>query len=156
MLKFYTPKSCHILLDLPETLIMTSYFIKYNFPDAKIALLDTIEDKLDDFDKLTNEYDFIIIPPSILKFINDESIDLVINSVSMGFMQEEYLNFYLKQIDRTLKTGGYFYSLNKEYDDKWGIGTFNWNFKADYLTLLYEHSNRFSYPQWLGQKQGKK
>ncbi len=151
ILHYYTPDSCHILLDLPETLIMTSYFIKYNFPEAKIALLEDIIDNLD-FDKLVQEYDFIIIPPSILTSLKSESIDLVINTASMGFMQKEYLDFYLTQTNRVLKEGGYFYSLNKEYNDHWGIGFYNWDFKASYLTRLFEYNNRFSYAQWLGQK----
>jgi putative sugar O-methyltransferase len=152
MLRYYTQNSCHILLDLPETLILTSYFIKYNFPSAKIAQLDDIINRLDDFDTVISEYDFIIIPPTILKSIKSKSIDLVINTASLAFMQKEYLEFYLTHIDRVLKDGAYFYSLNKEYDDKWGIGMYNWDFKASYLTRLFEYNNRFSYAQWLGQK----
>jgi putative sugar O-methyltransferase len=152
MLNFYTPNSCHILLDLPETLVLTSYFIKYNFPAAKVALLDDIVDNIEDFDNHIQEYDFIIITPDILNYIKEQSIDLVINTASLAFMQKEYLEFYLSHIDRVLKKGGYFYSLNKEYDDKWGIGMYNWNFKASYLTRLFEYNNRFSYAQWLGEK----
>lgn len=152
ILHYYTPNSCHILLDLPETLIMTSYFIKYNFPNAKIALLDDIIDDLDDFDTWVKTYDFIIIPPSVLATLKEESVDLVINTASMGFMQKAYLEFYLTQTNRVLKEGGYFYSLNKEYDDHWGIGMHAWDFKASYITRLFEYNNRFSYPQWLGQK----
>lgn len=154
MLRYYTPHSCHILLDLPETLIMTSYFIKYNFPDAKIGLLEDFVDHLKDFNALVQRYDVIIIPPSVLTKINEHSVDLVINTASMGFMQKEYLEFYLSQIHRVLKVGGYFYSLNKEYNDHWGIGMHQWDFKASYITRLLEYNNRFSYPQWLGQKIG--
>ena len=152
ILHYYTPNSCHILLDLPETLIMTSYFIKYNFPEAKIGLLDEIVDDLNNFDFFVQEYDFIIISPSVLTSLKSESVDLVINTASLGFMQKEYLEFYLDQIDRVLKEGGYFYSLNKEYNDHWGIGFYKWDFKASYLTRLFEYNNRFSYAQWLGQK----
>ncbi len=151
ILSFYTPNCCHILLDLPETLILTSYFIKYNFPEAKIALLDDLSD-LQNFDKYTKEYDFIIIPPSVLKSLKSKSVDLVINSASMGFMQKEYQEFYLEEIGRILKSGGYFYSLNKEYDDKWGRGFYGWDYKKEYITRVFEYNNRFSYPQWLGQK----
>ncbi len=156
ILHHYTPNSCHVLLDLPETLVLTSYFIKYSFPRLKIALLSDIVDDLDDFDKLIKEYDFIIIPPSVLTFIKDESVDLVINTASMGFMQKEYVDFYLTQIDRTLKIGGYFYSLNKEYSDNWGVGVHEWDFRSSFITRLFEYNNRFSYPQWLGQKISKK
>ena len=152
MLYYYVPNCCHILLDLPETLILTSYFIKYNFPDAKIALLEDIEDKLDDFDSIINEYDFVIVSPSLLTYMDDKSVDLVINTASMGFMQKEYQEFYLSNTSRILRDGGYFYSLNKEYNDKWGIGYYEWDYKANYLTRLFEYNNRFSFPQWIGQK----
>jgi len=152
MLKFYTPNSCHILLDLPETLVLTSYFIKYNFPAARVALLDDIVNNIEDFDNHIQKYDFIIITPDVLSHIKPNSVDLVINTASLAFMQKEYLEFYLTHIDRVLKKGGYFYSLNKEYDDKWGIGMYNWDFKASYITRLFEYNNRFSYAQWLGEK----
>jgi len=99
MLHYYTANSCHILLDLPETVVLTSYFIKYNFPTAKIALLDDIIDDLNHFEKLTLKYDFIIITPSVLNFVKSRSVDLVINTASLGFMQKEYLEFYLSEID---------------------------------------------------------
>jgi putative sugar O-methyltransferase len=152
ILSNYTPNSCHILLDLPETLILTSYFIKYNFPNFKIALLSDIKDNLEDFTILTKEYDFIIIPPSVLTKLESDSVDLVINSASFGFMQDEYLKYYLTNIDRVLKDGGYFYTLNKEYIDKWGKGFFYWEYKTRYITKLFEFNSKFSYPQWLGQK----
>jgi putative sugar O-methyltransferase len=148
----YIPNSCFILLDLPETLILSSYFIKYNFPDKKIALLDDIVDRLDQFEKLINEYDFIIIPPSVTKNIPDKSIDLVINSASLAFMADEYLEYYLKHINRTLKQDSYFYSLNSEKNSKWGIGFYEWDFQGDYLTVMMNYNNRFSYAQWLGKK----
>ncbi len=148
----YIPNSCFILLDLPETLILTSYFIKYNFPDKKIALLDDIIDKIDQFEKLIQEYDFIIIPPSIAKNIPNESIDLVINSASLAFMSKEYLEYYLKHINRTLKKDAYFYSLNSEKNSKWGIGFYDWDFRGEFLTIMMDYNNRFSYAQWLGKK----
>ncbi len=148
----YIPNSCFILLDLPETLILTSYFIKYNFPDKKIALLDDIVGRLDQFETLIEEYDFIIIPPSVTKQIPDNCVDLVINSASLAFMAEEYLTYYLTNINRTLKKGGYFYSLNSELTTKWGIGFYEWNFQGEYLTIMMDYNNRFSYAQWLGKK----
>ena len=148
----YIPNSCFILLDLPETLILTSYFIKYNFPNKKIALLDDIVNRLDQFDTLVEEYDFIIIPPSVTKNIPDNSIDLVINSASLAFMAKEYLTYYLKHINRALKQNGYFYSLNSEVNSSWGIGFYEWDFQGQYLTTLMDYNNRFSYAQWLGKK----
>jgi len=152
IMSYYTPNTTQILLDLPETLFLTAYYLKYNFPNKKIALLEDIYPYLDDLDAIINEYDFIIIPPFVLDYIKDKSIDLVINASSLAFMSEEYLTYYLEQNRRVLKDGGYFYSLNTTEDSEWGIGSHNWDYKADYLTIMYNYDNRFSYPQWLGKK----
>jgi len=152
LLSYYIPNSCFILIDLPETLLLTSYYIKDNFPNKRIALLDDVIDHIENFEDLTNNYDFIIVPPSIFEKVPNESVDLIINTASMGFMEEEYIEYYLKHIYRTLKNLGHFYSLNKEYNDELGKGFYSWDFKGSYLTKLMDFNSRFSYLQWLGQK----
>ena len=152
ILSYYIPNACFVLVDLPETLLLTSYYVKYNFPNKKIALLSDIVDRLDEFDLLVLEYDFIIVPPSVVEKIPSTTVDLVVNSASLGFMKEDYVNYYLENIYRILRSKGYFYSLNKEYSDHLGIGFYSWNFKGSYLTKLMEYNNRFSYAQWLGEK----
>lgn len=152
IMSYYTPNTTQILLDLPETLVLTAYYLKYNFPNKKIALLEDIYPYLNNLDEVIEKYDFIIIPPFVLDYIEDKSIDLVINASSLAFMSEEYLNYYLKETSRVLKNGGYFYSLNTTEDSKWGIGSHNWNYQEEYLTIMFNYDNRFSYPQWLGKK----
>ena len=152
IMSYYIPNTTHILLDLPETLFLTAYYLKYNFPNKKIALLEDIYPHLDNLEHFIEEYDFIIIPPFVLDYIKDKSIDLVINASSLAFMSKEYLNYYLKETKRVLKDGGYFYSLNTTEDSEWGIGSHKWDYQEDYLTLMYNYDNRFSYPQWLGKK----
>ena len=154
ILSYYTPNTTQILLDLPETLFLTAYYLKYNFPNKKIALLEDIYPHLDNLEPIIEEYDFIIIPPFVLEYLKDKSIDLVINASSLAFMSKEYLNFYLEEIDRLLKDRGYFYSLNTTEDSEWGIGSHHWDYRANYLTLMFKYDNRFAYPQWLGQKMG--
>jgi len=152
ILKSYIPNSCHILLDLPETLTYCSYFIEYNFPNKKIAYLSDIIDRLDDFDNIVKEYDFILIPPWVSPYIKDVTVDLVIDTYSMSEMSKVYAEYYLKHIDRTLKKGGYFYSINKRFkreDDK--LPFYEWKFKSQFTTMLYDYS-KYIHPQWLGQK----
>jgi len=152
LLHYYTPNACQILLDLPETLFLTAYYLKYNFPNKKIALLEDIYPNLNNLEEMIAEYDFIIIPPFVLDYVKESSVDLVVNASSLAFMSEEYLNYYLKETNRVLKKGGYFYSLNTTEDSEWGIGSHNWDYGANYLTIAQGFDNRFSYPQWLGQK----
>lgn len=152
LLNAYAPNATQILLDLPETLFLTAYYLKYNFPNKKIALLEDIYPQLDNLDEIISEYDFIIIPPFVLDYLKPKSVDLVVNASSLAFMSEEYLNYYLKETDRVLKNGGYFYSLNSSVNSEWGTGTHNWDYRANYLTVSEGFDNRFSYPQWLGRK----
>jgi len=152
ILHHYRPNITQILLDLPETLFLTAYYLKYNFPNKKIALLEDIYPHLDNLEEIIEEYDFIIIPPFVLDYLKDKSIDLVVNASSLAFMSEEYLEYYLEQTKRVLRDGGYFYSLNTSENSEWGIGSHNWDYKTDYLTVMLNYDNRYSYPQWLGQK----
>jgi len=152
ILKSYIPNSCHILLDLPETLTYASYFIAYNFPDKKIAYLSDIIDRLDEFDRLIVEYDFILIPPWVSPYIPNSSVDLVIDTYSMSEMSKVYAKYYIKYIDRTLKRGGYFYSINRRFkreEDKYAF--YEWKFESEFTTILYEYS-KYLHPQWLGRK----
>ncbi len=154
ILKSYIPNSCHIVLDLPETLTYASYFIEYNFPDKKVALLSDIIDRLNSFDKLLNEYDFILIPPWVSSYIPNNSVDLVIDTSSLAEMSKVYAKYYIEHIDRTLKVEGYFYSMNKRFkreSDKYAF--YEWKFKSKFTTILYEYS-RLIHPQWLGKKIG--
>ena len=154
LLHTYVPNSTQILLDLPETLFLTAYYLKYNFPNKKIGLLEDIYPHLDNLDEILPQYDFIVIPPFVLDHLKANSIDLVVNASSLAFMSEEYLNYYLKESNRVLKEGGHFYSLNSTQDSEWGTGSHNWNYQANYLTIAFNYDNRFAFPQWLGRKIG--
>jgi putative sugar O-methyltransferase len=152
ILKTYIPNSCYILVDLPETLCYTTYFINYNFPKRNIAHLSDIIDRLDKFDLLIEEFDFIVVPPWVSSYIPDSSIDLVIDTYSMSEMSEVYARYYIEHIDRTLNIGGYFYSINKRFkreSDK--LPFYEWHFKSKFNTLLYDYS-KYIHPQWIGQK----
>ncbi len=63
-------------MDLPETLTYASYFIAYNFPDKRIGYLSDIIDRLDNFNKLLEEFDFLIIPTWVSDYIPDSKVDL--------------------------------------------------------------------------------
>ena len=154
ILKSYIPNSCHILLDLPETLTYASYFIAYNYPDKKVAYLSDIMDRLDDFDGVMQEYDFVLIPPWVSHYLPDQSIDMVIDTSSLAEMSKVYTQYYLGHIDRTLKVKGYFYSMNKRHkreEDKCAF--YEWQFKSEFTTVLYEYG-KLIHPQWLGYKIG--
>ncbi len=148
----YVPNACYIVTDLPEVVSYAAYYLRYNFPDKKIALLDDVEEGFSNFDALVEAYDFIVLPSKAIEEIPKGSVDLFVNTASLGFLSQEYLDFYLHHIYRVLKAGGYFYSINKTHTCKWGIGMYEWELDQRYLTLSLAFNNRFAYPQWLGQK----
>jgi len=154
ILKSYIPSSCHILLDLPETLTYASYFIAYTYPDKKIAYLSDIMDRLDCFDEVIDAYDFVLIPPWVSRYLPDSSVDLVIDTSSLAEMSTVYTQYYLEHIDRTLKVKGYFYSMNKRIKrEKDKHAFYEWQFKSTFITRRY-HYSKLMHPQWLGQKIG--
>ena len=101
----------YIDLDIPENLVVTEYFLKMTYPDKKIMTFDT--DKLASIDlSKTNllKYDIILLPNFMLPYFKDNTIDLFINTISLGEMGYDTICEYLKQIDRI--GSGYFYHEN--------------------------------------------
>tara|TARA_A100000164_G_C21939685_1_gene789968 strand:- start:2009 stop:3070 length:1062 start_codon:yes stop_codon:yes gene_type:complete len=130
------PNKTIILIDIPETLILQSYYLSSVFPEYKFCFYEEfISLSAENLNK--NSYDFIIIPPwAINKIIGNISIDLFINSHSFQEMDREVIIEYFNFIQKTIKVEGTFYNLNKNfklinnkaikiseypYDDKWKI-----------------------------------
>ncbi len=150
-LSIYRPNALFILVDLPEVLLLAAWYLRYNFPDAKIVLAEDLH-KSGGTANYLETADFLLIPPAMLELLPDNCVDLTLNTASMGFLTEEYLSFYLAQISRVLKAGGHFYSINKTETCRWGVGMHAWDLKEEYVTIHYAYNNRFAYPQWLGRK----
>lgn len=107
-----TKTNCtYIDLDIPENLVVTEYFLRSAYPNKKI--LSYTKDFCNGIDlskdNLLN-YDIVLLPNYMLKHFADESIDLCINTISLGEMGYDTICEYLKQIDRKVK--GYFYHEN--------------------------------------------
>ena len=134
----YLNSTC-ILVELPETCLLASYFLKKNFPDSKILLYS-------DFNKDINykDYDIVILPQNMIKNLEDKSIDLVLNTSSLSEMKNETQDFYLSQIERITKK--YFYSVNRhkykmhKYNAQ---GFYNLKFKKRWSTIVYDFTHTF-------------
>lgn len=103
-----------ILIDLPESNFITSYFLKKKFPKKKIIMDIDLPKK-----KLTKEIlirgDIFIISPWVN--IGEIKIDFFINSRSMMEMNYSSINGYFNLIQNKITNNGYFLCINRYYKD---------------------------------------
>ncbi len=156
---YYVPNSCYILVELNEMAPFGAYFLQYAFSDKKVATFSDIKDRLDSFDKLIDEYDFIILPTWAISHIPDNFVDLYIATGSIAEMPEHFAQMYLDVVDRTLKYDGYFYTNSRvevEEHKPYLYIFYKWKLQSKFLTLSYTYHPvnlimRTS-PQWIGKK----
>jgi len=95
---------------IPDTLILSMYFLKKALPDKKILTYQNQEIiTMDDIDN----YDIILMPNYMLKNIPDLCTDIVINTRSFSEMPLETIKEYMVQIDRVCRK--YIYHDNANY-----------------------------------------
>ena len=97
---------CYINFDLPENLLISSYYLSLAYPNLRIHLYSSNED----MQRLIDNYDIILMPQYVLPKLPDRSVDLFINTISLSEMSYLTICEYLKQIERT--TNRYFYHEN--------------------------------------------
>ena len=137
-------------IDLPEAGLLTSYYLKENFPEKNFFLYDDYVKKgklkLEDY----NNNDIIILPPSVE--IDDKiKIDLFINSRSMQEMNADSIKFYFNFIHKSIRNDGYFLNINRyektssfeglkisdyPYDEKWKVIISKSSFKQNFNHFL--------------------
>ena len=116
IIKRYNKKKI-ILIDLPESNILSSYFLKANHPEKKIFYSYQIKDN-----KITKadlkKYDIFILNPWDQFLI--KNVDLFINTRSMMEMNYDTIKKYFKLIQSKLSKQGYFLNINRYYKDTTG------------------------------------
>ena len=141
-----------IIIEIPEVCAFAHYFLKNNFPDKKIGTIDDLSsvEKIDG--KLISNYDFIILPQTFIEKIDDNVVDLLINTTSLGEMSNEVQDYYIQQIERI--TRKYFYSVNRakvrkdKYDAK---GFYNLKLNSRWKSIIYKYSHTY-HIEFLGKK----
>lgn len=98
----------YINFDLPENLIVSSYYINQCHPNKKIKLYDSSMETLSR-DELS-KYDILMLPHYMIEKLDNESVDLSINTISFSEMGYENISCYIKNITRT--TTKYIYHEN--------------------------------------------
>ena len=107
----------YVLLDIPEVLVIASYFLMAALPEKKFLLFG--EGSMDS-DKLDN-YDIVLMPNFMLPQLGDETVDLFYNANSFSEMDSATVEEYIHQIERICRR--YFFHVNHNakfvwYDDR--------------------------------------
>ena len=88
----------YINFDLPENLIVSSYYLSMAFPDFNILYYQSPDQILDE--QLLNEYDILLMPNYMLPKLDDHSVDCFINTISFSEMEIGTVREYFRQMER--------------------------------------------------------
>jgi hypothetical protein len=106
-------KLTYILLDIPEVLVLASYFLMASLPGKKVLLYG--EAPLDSH--TFRQYDVILMPNFTLPQLGDESVHLFFNACSLSEMDSITVEEYIHQIERV--SSKYFMHVNHTARFKW-------------------------------------
>ena len=99
------------VIDLPETLLFSSCYLKSIFPDASILLPNEVTRPLtpDDLDA----HDFVFLVPSQARWLPARAFDLVVNTSSLQEMTLDQIAGYFTLVQAIGKTGGLWCNINR-------------------------------------------
>ena len=141
----------YFVVDLPESNILTAYYLNKCFPDKKIYLYDNyINNNRIVMSSDIEEFDIFILPPN-LKFEDSINFDLFINARSMMEMDMATINDYFNFIHKHSNEGTYFLNVNRyekvtvgesirfsdyPYDPNWDVEISTPAFKQEHIHLI--------------------
>ena len=128
-----------ILIDLPESNYLTSYYLKKLYPKKKVIMdIDIPNGKLTK--EIFKKGDLFIVTPWIK--IEDIKIDFFINSRSMMEMNYESILSYFSLIQSKISKNGFFLCINRYYKDLVGypIEFHRYPFKNNWKTIISDVS----------------
>lgn len=97
----------YINIDIAETLFLSAFYLSRAFPERRIYYFTKPEPITA---ALISQYDLLFLPHYMLPQIDDLSVDLFHNAVSLSEMSRETVAEYLHHIQRT--TSHLFYHIN--------------------------------------------
>jgi putative sugar O-methyltransferase len=138
ILKTCNNRAKYILLDIPEILLLASYFLMVTLSEEKFLLYG--ESPFNS--KAIEKFDIILMPNFVLPQLEDQSVDLFFNACSFSEMDKVTVEEYLHQIERICKE--YFMHINHNipfvlHDDEGNKIT---NLKADQIIPEPTHFKR--------------
>lgn len=119
---------CYLIFDIPETLLVASYFLLNALPESRILLYGE-----DDFSRdALEEFDLILMPNFEMPNLPDLSVDLWFNACSFSEMLKMTAEEYLAQVERTCRK--FFLHVNHTVRFRWNVhGKVFRNLPADQL-----------------------
>lgn len=91
----------YVNFDLPENLIISSYYLSMAYPEKRILLFSDPDQALTP--ALFEEYDILLMPNFMVPRLADLSVDFFINTISFSEMELSTVGEYLDQIGRTCR-----------------------------------------------------
>ncbi len=89
----------YINVDLPESLVISAYYLSCAFPNKKVRLPGRGEDN---FSRITKEYDIVFLLPEEYAKLPDNSVHILFNTFSFSEIPFQALEQYFKVSDRVV------------------------------------------------------
>jgi len=114
VIKSHTNNSKFILVDLPSTLSNAYVFLKSIFPTETFLLPNEIT-ALDhnSLELALSEVTFTFLTPDQINLIPNDYCDLATNTFSFQEMTPQQISIYFNLIQRVIKDGGHFFTVNR-------------------------------------------
>lgn len=126
LLKNYNIK--YIIIDLPESLFLSAYYLMNNLKNKKICFYCDIKNKK--ISEVINEYDIFLLPPWY-DFESKFKIDFFLNTRSFSEMNKSVIDKYFKFIHKNISRDGYFLNINRYQKNTVGEMIYFHNFQYD-------------------------
>ena len=99
------------IVEFPEQLILTYYFLASSFPNANINTLKEVYDVKAIDQEFIDQYDFVLIPVDCYSKIERGTFNIVSNFYSLGEMSEEWFHNYVN--GQAFQGAEYFFTINR-------------------------------------------
>jgi hypothetical protein len=110
VMKTRIPRVCYVIVDLPQTLLLSATYLKSVFTKARAFMYGDFP--LEQLSNRLEEFDFVFLPHYRLPELDLPYLDLVINTVSFQEMTSAQVGAYVDKA-KQLKAQA-IYSLNRE------------------------------------------
>jgi putative sugar O-methyltransferase len=98
----------YVGFDLPENLLVASYFLMSAHPAKRVRIYESSTQPLDP--ETLRQYDVVLLPNFMLPSVTDRAVDVFVNTVSLSEMEYPTICEYFHQVDRVCR--GFLYHEN--------------------------------------------